>query len=175
MFLRHAVCAGRSSCLSTAHYANAVRHFSRSAAVAIKQMPPRPKVDEAEIEEAFLKGSGPGGQKINKTSSAVQLKHLPTGIVIKSQETRSRTQNRKMARLLLAEKLEEMEKGPESRRAVKAEVAKKRKASKTKKAKRKYKKLDGEEEGDEGEAGEKESEGAVDNHGSGPDSSDAKQ
>ena len=48
---------------------------------------------------------------------------------------------------MLAEKLEEMEKGPLSRRGVKAEVAKKRKASKTKKAKRKYKKLD--EEGNE--------------------------
>ncbi|KZF21341.1 hypothetical protein L228DRAFT_284389 [Xylona heveae TC161] len=117
------------------------RSFTSSTAAAIKQMPPRPTVSEADIEEAFLKGSGPGGQKINKTASAVQLKHLPTGIVVKSQNTRSRTQNRKHARLLLAEKLEEMQKGPESRRAVKADVARKRKASKTKKAKRKYKQL----------------------------------
>ena len=72
----------------------------------------------------------------------MQLKHLPTGIVVKSQATRSRTQNRKIARLLLAEKLEEMKKGPESRRGVKAAVASKRKASKTKKAKRKYKRLE---------------------------------
>jgi peptide chain release factor len=79
----------------------------------------------------------------NKTSSAVQLKHLPTGLVTKSQATRSRSQNRKIARRLLAERLEEMEKGPESRRAVKAEIARKRKASKTKKAKRKYRNLDG--------------------------------
>ncbi|KAH0566400.1 hypothetical protein GP486_000183 [Trichoglossum hirsutum] len=104
-------------------------------------MPPRPTISEENIEESFLKGSGPGGQKINKTSSAVQLKHIPTGLIIKSQATRSRTQNRKIARRLMAEKLEETEKGPESRRAVKAEVAKKRKASKTKKARRKYRNL----------------------------------
>jgi len=105
-------------------------------------MPPRPKVLEEDIEEAFLKGSGPGGQKINKTNSAVQLKHVPTGIVIKSQATRSREQNRKIARRLLAEKLEEMEKGDESRLAKLRERDQKKKASKSKKAKRKYKKLE---------------------------------
>ncbi|ONH65492.1 Peptide chain release factor 1 [Cyberlindnera fabianii] len=46
-------------------------------------MPPRPKIIEDEITEVFLKGgSGPGGQKINKCNSKVQLKHLPTGIVV---------------------------------------------------------------------------------------------
>ncbi|KAI9756977.1 MAG: mannose-ethanolamine phosphotransferase gpi13 [Chaenotheca gracillima] len=105
-------------------------------------MPPRPKVNEDEITEAFLKGSGPGGQKINKTSSAVQLKHLPTGIVVKSQETRSRSQNRKIARLALAEKLELLDKGDESRVAVKAAAAKKKKQSRQKKSRRKYRKLD---------------------------------
>jgi protein subunit release factor B len=77
----------------------------------------------------------------NKTSSAVQLKHLPTGLVIKSQETRSRSQNRKIARTILAEKLEEMEKGDKSRTAIKADIKKKKKASANKKAKRKYKAL----------------------------------
>lgn len=40
-------------------------------------------IDESEIEENFIKGGGPGGQKINKSVSCVQLKHLPTGIIIK--------------------------------------------------------------------------------------------
>ena len=77
----------------------------------------------------------------NKTSSAVQLKHLPTGTVIKSQATRSRSQNRKIARQLLAEKIELAEKGHESRRARKAAVKQKKKASKSKKARRKYRNL----------------------------------
>jgi protein subunit release factor B len=97
---------------------------------------------ESDITEAFLKGSGPGGQKINKTSSAVQLKHLPTGIVVKCQETRSRAQNRKLARRILGDRLEEMEKGPQSRTALKAERERKKKASASKKSKRKYRKLE---------------------------------
>jgi protein subunit release factor B len=105
-------------------------------------LPPRRVILETEIDEKFLHGSGPGGQKINKTSSAVQLKHLPTGVVIKCQHTRSRPQNRKIARQLLAEKLDDMEKGDESRSAIKQARASKKKASATKKSRRKYKKLD---------------------------------
>ena len=63
-------------------------------------------------------------------------------MVIKSQATRSRTQNRKIARQLLAEKLEVLEKGSESRVAVKAEAKRKKKASRAKKAKRKYRALE---------------------------------
>ncbi|MCJ1406390.1 hypothetical protein MMC19_000455 [Ptychographa xylographoides] len=121
-------------------------------------MPPRPTVSEHDLTESFLKGSGPGGQKINKTSSAVQLKHLPTGLVIKSQATRSRSQNRKIARTLLAEKLEVLEKGDESRVSRKAAVKRKKKASAAKKTRRKYRALEG---GQDAE-GAKEEEGAVD-------------
>lgn len=102
------------------------------------QLPARLVIPEEDIEESFLKGSGPGGQKINKTSSAVQLKHLPTGMVVKSQATRSRSQNRSIARRLLADKLENAEKGPESRTALKTDIKRKKKASKMKKARRKY-------------------------------------
>lgn len=119
-----------------------LRAFSASAGTLEKPLPPRIVVPESDIEESFLKGSGPGGQKINKTSSAVQLKHLPTGIVVKNQETRSREQNRKNARRLLGERLEEMEKGPLSRTAIKAEKASKKKASAAKKSRRKYRKLE---------------------------------
>lgn len=116
-----------------------------------QNLPPRPTITEDEITEVFLKGSGPGGQKINKTSSAVQLKHLPTGMVVKSQETRSRSQNRKIARRVLAERLEIMEKGDESRTALKAERAKSKKASAAKKSKRKYRKLAEGKDGVDGE------------------------
>ncbi|KAK2060867.1 RF-1 domain-containing protein [Colletotrichum caudatum] len=105
-------------------------------------MPPRPKPPpDSEIEESYLKGSGPGGQKINKTSSAVQLKHIPTGVVVKSQATRSRTQNRKIAREILAQKLDDLQNGNQSRSAIVGEVKRKKAASASKKSKRKYRQL----------------------------------
>jgi len=125
-----------------------LRAFTALRCLEEKPLPPRPKILDAEIEESFLKGSGPGGQKINKTSSAVQLKHLPTGIVVKSQETRSRQQNRKLARNILAEKLDHLEKGDQSRTAIKTERARAKKASASKKKNRKYRKLvEGEKDG----------------------------
>lgn len=111
----------------------------------------------------------------NKTNSAVQLKHKPTGIVVKSQATRSRSQNKKIAMEILAEKVEELEKGDQSRAAIKRELERKRKASRAKKARRKYRALEEkkqkaleeqqqqeqeEKEGEEGEAPEEEVEEA---------------
>ncbi|SPQ21082.1 f372da8b-f85a-42b2-9f70-eb2013cc1d46 [Thermothielavioides terrestris] len=105
-------------------------------------MPPRPAPPpESEIEETFIKGSGPGGQKINKTNSAVQLRHIPTGIVVKSQATRSRSQNRAIARQLLAARLDELVNGAQSRTAIVSEVKRKRAASRAKKSRRKYRRL----------------------------------
>ncbi|KAK7512582.1 peptidyl-tRNA hydrolase domain-containing protein [Phyllosticta citriasiana] len=134
------------------------RALSATAVLSGKPLPPRFQINEDDIEEKFLKGSGPGGQKINKTSSAVQLKHLPTGMVVKFQGTRSREQNRKTARKMLSERLEEMELGDQSRTAIKRANAAKKKASKSKKSRRKYRALDeakkaaaaedGEEDGD---------------------------
>ncbi|KAK3308064.1 RF-1 domain-containing protein [Chaetomium strumarium] len=133
--------------------------FTTTAPASLKQLPPRPKPPpESEIEESFLKGSGPGGQKINKTNSAVQLRHIPTGIVVKSQATRSRSQNRKIARELLAARLDELTNGTQSRTAIVAEVKKKRAASKAKKSRRKYRKLAEEQE----KEGEEEEEGGED-------------
>lgn len=64
-------------------------------------------IREEDLLEKFILGSGSGGQKINKTSSCVYLKHLPTGIEIKCQRERSRELNRLLARRELCEKLEE--------------------------------------------------------------------
>lgn len=122
-------------------------------------LPPRPKLPVEETTKAYLKGSGPGGQKINKTSSAVQLTHIPTGIVVKCQATRSRTQNESVARRLLAEKVEVLEKGSESRVEKKRERESKRTRSGEKKRRRKYRALQEavsrgvEGEGEEAEAG----------------------
>ncbi|RDL35154.1 uncharacterized protein BP5553_07085 [Venustampulla echinocandica] len=129
------------------------RNLAVSSAKCGKKMPDRPKPPpEEEFTEVFLKGSGPGGQKINKTSSAVQLKHIPTGLVLKVQSTRSRTQNRKLARQMLADRLEQQTKGAESRTAVVGEVKRKKKSSATKKSKRKYRLLEEAKEAAEAEA-----------------------
>lgn len=61
---------------------------------------------EADLTEQFIRSGGPGGQKVNKSSSAVYLKHLPTGEEIKVQISRSQSLNRYYARKLLAERLE---------------------------------------------------------------------
>lgn len=63
-------------------------------------------IQENDLLEKFILGSGSGGQKVNKTSSCVYLKHLPTGIEIKCQKTRSRELNRLYARRELCERLE---------------------------------------------------------------------
>lgn len=73
-------------------------------------------------------------------------------MAIKSQATRSRSQNRKIARSLLAEKIETAEKGPESRTALKADIKRKKKASKSKKARRKYRNAQDGREAEEEEA-----------------------
>jgi protein subunit release factor B len=60
----------------------------------------------ADVEEKFIRGSGPGGQKINKTSSTVWLRHRPTGIEVRCQAERSQAANRDLAWTELAAKLE---------------------------------------------------------------------
>ncbi len=64
-----------------------------------------PKLNRSDVDEKVTKGSGPGGQSVNKTSNAVQLKHLPTGVVVKVHQTRSLDRNRKIAWERLAEVL----------------------------------------------------------------------
>jgi protein subunit release factor B len=64
-------------------------------------------IKDCDLEEKFIIGSGPGGQNLQKTSSCVWLKHLPSGIEIKCQKSRSREANRFFVRLLLCEALEE--------------------------------------------------------------------
>ena len=63
-------------------------------------------VPESEIEERFVHGSGPGGQKINKTSSTVWLIHRPTGVEVRCQAERSQASNREQAWRELCLKLE---------------------------------------------------------------------
>lgn len=63
-------------------------------------------IREEDIEENFIRGTGAGGQKINKTSSTVVLVHTPTGLEVRCQRERSQSQNRIVARSELCDKLE---------------------------------------------------------------------
>ena len=63
---------------------------------------------DEDLEERFVLGSGSGGQKINKTSSCVYLKHLPSGHEVSCQESRSREKNREIARTRLCEHFEKL-------------------------------------------------------------------
>ncbi|KAI6028838.1 RF-1 domain-containing protein [Pisolithus orientalis] len=67
-----------------------------------------PELREEDIEESFVRGSGPGGQSINKTKNNVQLLHKPTGIRVSCQETRSLQTNRMLARRQLLQKLDQL-------------------------------------------------------------------
>ena len=121
-----------------------------------KHLPPRPTLPDADIKETYVKGTGPGGQKINKTNSAAQLTHIPTGIVVKCQATRSRSQNYTIARRLLAEKVENLQMGDESRAAKVVERKSRKKRSADKKKRRKYMELAGEKDGVDGDGVEDE-------------------
>lgn len=61
----------------------------------------------ADVEERFVRGGGPGGQKINKTSSTVALLHRPTGMIVRCQQERSQTANRELAWNELVARLEQ--------------------------------------------------------------------
>ena len=64
-------------------------------------------VREQDLEERFVRGGGAGGQKVNKTSSTVVLRHIPTGIEVRCQKERSQALNRRSARIMLCNAFEE--------------------------------------------------------------------
>jgi len=64
-----------------------------------------------DLEEKFIRSSGHGGQNINKTSTCVFLRHLPSGVSVKCQEERSRALNRFLARRRLVQRLDEIRLG----------------------------------------------------------------
>ncbi|XP_017307934.1 mitochondrial translation release factor in rescue [Ictalurus punctatus] len=92
-----------------------------------------PLLNEEDLEEQFVRGSGPGGQATNKTSNCVVLKHTPTGVVVKCHQTRSVELNRKRAREILQEKLDIVYKGEDSELLKQKEESRRRKQVKRKK------------------------------------------
>ena len=94
-------------------------------------------VREADLEEKFIRSSGKGGQHVNKTSTCVWLRHIPTGIEVKCMKDRSQSVNRFLARREVLEKIA-LQTGEVTQRGVKGEKARKQKAKRKKRAKIKY-------------------------------------
>ena len=84
-------------------------------------------VREADLTERFIKGSGAGGQKINKTASCVWLRHGPSGIEVKCQRERSQALNRFFARRQLCDELEARQRGAASARQQASEKVRRQK------------------------------------------------
>jgi protein subunit release factor B len=81
-------------------------------------MSPFEPLNEAELEEKFARGSGPGGQNVNKVSTKVVLRHIPTNLTVTVQDERSQAANRRLARERLLDLLRNRER--DARQAVRA-------------------------------------------------------
>ena len=83
-------------------------------------------VREEDIVESFIRSSGPGGQNVNKSSTCVYLKHLPTGLEVKCQRQRSQLLNRNLARHILLSKIENrIKQGLLQKQSIKAKIMRK--------------------------------------------------
>ncbi len=94
-------------------------------------------IHEKDIEEKFIRSSGSGGQKVNKTSSCVYLKHIPTGVEVKWMRERNQSLNRFLARRELVLRVQKLL-GRLTPKEVKSEKAKRQKLKRKKRAKLKY-------------------------------------
>lgn len=93
---------------------------------------------EEDLEEQFVRSGGPGGQHVNKSATAVYLKHPTTGLEVKMQKARSQSLNRYYARQRLCELLEDRTLGRESPEAQRREKLRKQKNKRRKRAKAKH-------------------------------------
>ena len=92
-------------------------------------------IDTADLLEKFVRGSGAGGQKVNKTSNCVFLKHLPTGIAIKCQVERSREMNRFLARRELCAQFDAIANGKASAKTQAIEKLRRQKRRRSRRSK----------------------------------------
>ncbi|UCB57037.1 MAG: peptide chain release factor-like protein [Candidatus Omnitrophota bacterium] len=95
------------------------------------------KIREQDLQEKFIRSSGRGGQKVNKTASCVYLRHTPSGIEVKCSRERSQALNRFLARRILANKIEARLLGRLSEERKRIEKIRRQKRKRSKRAKEK--------------------------------------
>ena len=94
-------------------------------------------INEADLEEKFIRSGKRGGQNVNKTSTCAYLKHRPTGIEVKCQQERSQALNRFLARRILANKIESLILGRQSEERRRIEKIRRQKRRRSRRAKEK--------------------------------------
>jgi protein subunit release factor B len=105
-------------------------------------------IHEGDLEETFIRSSGPGGQHVNKTSTCVRLLHRPTGLSVKVQSSRSQGLNRFLARRLLADHVEQQLCGAASPHAQQRDKIRRQKQRRVRRTKQKLRESDSEESND---------------------------
>jgi len=94
-------------------------------------------IREEDLEESFIRSSGKGGQHVNKTSTCVRIRHLPTGVEVKCMEDRSQSLNRFLARRELVEKIALLM-GQSTPQSARQEKARRQKARRKRRSAGKY-------------------------------------
>lgn len=104
---------------------------------ALRERMNRLGVAESDLRETFIRSSGPGGQNVNKTATAVFIVHLPTGLSVKCQQERSQAQNRYLARRLLLDRIERVQTGLRVQEKMEREKIRRQKRRRSKRAQEK--------------------------------------
>ena len=95
------------------------------------------EISEADLKESFARSGGPGGQNVNKVSTAVTLRHPPSGISVTVQDSRSQSINRKLARERLLDAIESAQEACRAAEIAAHEKARRRKTPRPRALKRK--------------------------------------